>query len=140
MHTFKVHPNNDELYWLVSFCQDRRSMMAKYKRLDVTNNREYGFCAIVMPYTVESEEDGRWVREPVLGYVLFDLSKINGEIVAHEAVHMATAYMRRKRLSLKLNSQINDREERLAYTVGDCAAKVCNKLYEVGIWRGEKSA
>lgn len=139
-HTFQVKPSgndSDELYWQVHVCPDKRSMYRLFRKLNETSDKKTNFAAIVMPqrtYHV-SIVKGKDVLQPSLGHVLFYAKNLPGEIIAHEAVHMATSYLRRCRKSLRLTGQIDDAEELLAYCVGRCAAQIANKLHELKIWK-----
>lgn len=132
-HIFRIHPGDCPLYWDVRVYPTRRQMRAGYRRLDPANRPDDTFAAIVMPLVTWTTAEAK-TPEPSLGHVLFTKEKLDSEIVAHEAVHMATSYMRRRRWRLRLTSEIDDHEERLAYLIGRCAALVANELHEIGAW------
>lgn len=133
MITFKVYPglNNwmareSQLYWTVRVYADRRSMYRFWGKT--------GASAVVIPQTRRIVGGGEDRVLDSLGFVLFNRGELFGEIVAHEAVHMAAWYLRRTRCSLNLGPDCEDREERLAYATGNCAHQIAQGFYEAGLW------
>ncbi|MHC5825516.1 MAG: hypothetical protein ACYT04_59120, partial [Nostoc sp.] len=51
---------------------------------------------------------------------------------SHEAVHMATNYLRFKN-QLLLTDQIDENEEKLAYCIGSCTRQIVDNLYKLKI-------
>ena len=132
---FRVEPADDGLYWRVHVYPTRDKMLRGFRVINVSKDHREDFSAIVMPMTEWQRAGREWKKTKLLGHVLFYARGLCGEVVSHEAVHMATSYLRRKRCSLHLNSQINDREERLAYCVGYCVGKITNVLHKARIWK-----
>ena len=73
------------------------------------------------------------VASSSLGHALFARTQLCVETIAHEAVHMATGYMRRKKVSMNLSNECGDREEMLAYLVGKCVRQIVAELYRSGV-------
>jgi len=110
-------------------------MKKVFHKLDITEDKDDDFGAIVMPQETHRCIDGKWKRTPFLGYVLFTKSQRDSDTVMHECVHMAVAYLRRtKRKSLALAWDRDDREEDLCYTAGTCADQVIRQFYRNGVY------
>ena len=133
---FEVYPDlNDSLFWVVHVCPNRRSMLRRFHRLrgPMPYNGEK-FAACVMPITRQAiGADGKTTTFPILGNVLFDLTHFSVEALAHESVHMATGYLRRKRRTVKLGQHADEREEQLAYPAGRCAEQIGRELKKRGL-------
>ncbi|MHC5779692.1 hypothetical protein [Nostoc sp.] len=91
-----------------------------------------GFGAITIPYRREKYHEGSWITAPKIGDVLFYKDCLGSECVSHEAVHMATNYLRFKN-QLLLTDQIDDNEEKLAYCIGSCTRQIVDNLYKLKI-------
>jgi hypothetical protein len=79
----------------------------------------------------------RWKSEPFLGYALFARNYVLAEVLCHEAVHMATGYLRRIRKLPRLRNQIDNGEERLAYYTGWCGRQLNNGFHKSKCYRGQ---
>jgi hypothetical protein len=137
-HCFEIYPSDEEdgeLFFFVSVHPNRQSMLRKYRKLSHGVKAQHNFGAVVMERQIENFEKGKRDVQPVLGFVLFERSYLGGAVVTHEAVHMATTYLRRVRKSLRLNVNDIDIEEQLAHYVERCAAKISAKLFELRIWK-----
>lgn len=149
MHRFKVHPGaetfpkHSHLYWDIMVAATNSSFARKLKEFTlepgdspITEDKHTKTRAIVSPFTVYKYSKYILCKhcEPILGEVLFSGPHVNAEIVAHESVHMATCFLRRIRKSLKLRSQIDFREECLAYIVGECVSQIANYLHQHKLW------
>jgi len=133
MIKFKVFPGLDnwmakesELYWEVRVYHTRNNMQRFWGKK--------GASAVVIPRTHTWLWEGKEVVLPKLGLVLFNRDELFGEIVVHEAVHMATWYLRRTRRSVNLGTDCDDREERLAYATGVCADQINRNFHRLGLW------
>jgi hypothetical protein len=127
---FPVYPSReDNLFWLVHICPNRRSMLRQFKRRNKRKYRGERFAACVLPLPRQKVVlNGKRITSPLLGYVFFELGTFGPEPLAHEAVHMATGYLRRKRATLKLGRHADKREESLAYPVGYCAYQIMRQI------------
>jgi hypothetical protein len=91
-----------------------------------------GYGAITIPYRREKYHDGGWITAPKIGDVLFYKGCLGSESISHEAVHMATSYLRLKN-ELLLTDQIDDNEEKLAYCIGSCTRQIVDNLYKLKV-------
>ncbi len=91
-----------------------------------------GYGAITIPLRREKKIRGRWIVARKIGDVLFYKDCLGSECVSHEAVHMATSYLRVVR-QLKLTDQIDENEEKLAYCIGSCTRQIVDDLYKLKI-------
>lgn len=93
------------------------------------------FGAVTMPIDVQQLREGEWVTKPSLGFMLMCKKQIDAETVAHESVHMAVAFLRRvSPISLRLKGECEEREERLAYAIGNCTRQIVEALYEAKLY------
>jgi hypothetical protein len=84
------------------------------------------YKAIVIPdYNVD--ENGRIPSR--VGWVGLCLPYLDASIITHEALHIATSYLRLKGL-LKLGEDIDDDEETLAYTLGTVMSQIGEYIYK----------
>lgn len=129
---FKVYPNGRcaHWFWTVIVFKHKGLMRKAFHVLNGTEDRDDRFGAIVMPQERQVLLKGKWRRDPSLGYVLFAKTQLGTETQAHEAVHMATSYLRRIKKWPQLGLEIDDREEDLAYHIGYCAGQLHEALYK----------
>lgn len=137
MKRFSVVPswnNNmaeeDDLYFSVCVYKTRSGMTNRWRQIlpnDCLENEWRLLRAGVLPATLHPEGDK---LSPCLGLALFCEQHMNVGIIAHEAVHMATEYVRAKRLPLTLGKHVCDNEERIAYAAGTCANQLANFIFE----------
>lgn len=67
----------------------------------------------------------------IIGVTIFAKNLLAHDVIAHEAVHMATTYLRYTRQSIKLLSEIDPViEERLAYTVDNCVRQLVTEIHQ----------
>lgn len=130
---FCIYPSRDNMalpaqqsymlanqYWQVEIFKHKQQFLRRYRDITHPDARmDMEYCeAIVCPrtrYRADMQLDNR------LGLVLFLQMSLTPEIIAHEAVHQATHFIRVNRISsLKLTEEIDEREETLAYTIGNC--------------------
>jgi hypothetical protein len=64
-----------------------------------------------------------------VGWVGLCLPYLDAGIIAHEALHIATSYLRLKGL-LKLGEDIDDDEEALAYTLGTVMSQIGTYIHK----------
>lgn len=135
---FKVYPAGADcsaamqvMHFEIEVFKTRGWMYGRHLRLGGID--DHNFAAIVMPRTIWDSQTNS--ARPLLGYVLFNEQSLYTEIIAHEAVHMGTTFLRRIRRSLQLTKDIDGREENLAYAIGRCVAQLSNRLHEQGIWK-----
>lgn len=146
MHKFKVYPGrevfheHEHLYWDIEIIETYGWFIRKMNRfiinpahspLEKEDDEVFKTRAFVNPFIIWSAKKGNF---PVLGIAFFCGQHINAEIVTHESVHMATSFLRRIRKSLKLTSEIDFREECLAYAVGQCTKQIAQYLYDHKLW------
>lgn len=137
---FKVFPAGRQSphYWAVRVFANKGFMRRAFHQLNLYTNNDDRFGAIVMPQIRQHLVKGRERDiDPSLGYALFARSQLCMETQAHEAVHMATEYLRRvrQRLCLRLGAEIDDTEENLAYYVGRCAAQLHHGFHKFHCYR-----
>jgi hypothetical protein len=95
-------------------------------------DEEGGYGAITIPVWRQKLKDGVWIKAPKIGDVLFYQGLLGSECITHEAVHMATSYLRISD-SLILGDQIDEHEEKLAYCIGSCTRQIVDNLYKLEI-------
>ncbi len=138
---FEVNPGkynpykpDSRYYYHVHVFSTRESMWAagaKISPWEKDHAARYG--AITIPCWKEKPLGNAWLRAPKIGDVLFHIQCLGSECISHEAVHMATSYLRALNL-LKLGDQIDDDdEERLAYCIGGCTRQIVDELYKLHI-------
>lgn len=137
INTFKVVPsrNNefiseDRFYYDVYIFDDKAEMISIAQQLNQGIVSTFG--AIVMPTRIEefSVELNDWQITPLIGNVLFHKSFINTDVLAHEAVHMTTNWLRTIN-KLKLNDEIDEEEELLAYGVGNIVNQLTTGIFDI---------
>lgn len=82
-----------------------------------------GYGALTIPLWREKYEGEKRITAPKIGDVLFYNDCLSSECISHEAVHMATSYLRFIN-ELMLTSQIDENEEKLAYCIGSCTRQI----------------
>lgn len=140
---FTIFPGRDNhclpdsmLYWHVFVFQSHKKMYEGFHKLNHSDDKSEDFGAIVMPerrFKVGCR-DSEMLVHPILGFVLFSKDQLGSETTAHESVHMATHFLRRKRKSLQLSQENGEREETLAYTIGIVHVQLVQHLYEHGVY------
>lgn len=137
--SFKIRPGKEPNYWQVYIFNNKADMRRMFKKLDMTDEDDR-FGAVVMPqmrikFPKKGKGSKKGIVHPSLGYVLFSKTQLRAEEIAHEAVHMATNYLRiMNPKSLVLSDECDDNEEDLAYAVGHCANALVKGLYRTKVW------
>lgn len=120
-------------YYHVHIFETRATMWdagAKLSTWDKDKNGGYG--ALTVPLWRERYEGENRITAPKIGDVLFCKEILGSECISHEAVHMATSYLRLTN-QLILTSQIDENEEKLAYCIGSCTRQIVDNLYKLRI-------
>ncbi|HYW17716.1 MAG TPA: hypothetical protein VE956_00130 [Nodularia sp. (in: cyanobacteria)] len=91
-----------------------------------------GYGALTIPLWRERYEGDKRITAPKIGNVLFCKEILGSECISHEAVHMATSYLRLTQ-QLQLTGQIDENEEKLAYCIGSCTRQIVDNLYKLKI-------
>ena len=120
-------------YYHVHIFDDKNQMWqtgAKISSHDKDKNGGYG--AITIPLWRSRLEGEKRITAPKIGDVLFYKDLLGSECISHEAVHMATSYLRFID-ELALSNQIDEGEEKLAYCIGSCARQIVDNLYKLKI-------
>ena len=118
-------------YYNVHVFADREAMWRFGAR--VSTCKETGYAALTIPLWGERvASDGQIIKAPKIGDVLFYRGCLGSECITHESVHLATSYLRVID-RLKLNDQIDNDEELLAYCVGSCTRQIVDRLYKLSI-------
>ena len=74
----------------------------------------------------------RWRRRPeVLGTGFFYVGGLTHDVIAHEAVHMSSYFM--KALGLLTDLRRGHTEENLAYAVQSCVRQIEHRLEQLGV-------
>jgi len=139
---FKVRPGahefydlNKKLYFDVHIFEEPEHMY-KYANTgeivqDIENHQsEWG--ALTSPklrYFFEREKSYVY---PKIGNLIMWQGQLGVTVVCHEAVHVATSFLRTCE-KLNLGSQIDENEEILAHCVGSVSAQIYSKLYKLKI-------
>ena len=110
--------------------QDMWDAGAKLSSFEKDQNGGYG--ALTIPLWRERHDGEKWIKAPKIGTVLFYKDLLGSEVISHEAVHMATSYLRHTK-ELKLSDQIDDDEEKLAYCIGSCVRQIVDNLYKLKV-------
>jgi hypothetical protein len=92
-------------------------------------DKDGGYGALTMPIWRERFDGSQIIRAPKIGSVLFHTGCLGSEAISHEAVHMATSYLRLIN-QLKLTDQIDENEEKLAYCISGCTRQIVDNLYK----------
>lgn len=121
-------------YYHVSVFPDNQAMWEYGRKLSsFEKDQKGGWSAITIPIWREKYKNDRVIKAPKIGDVLFDRDHLSIDVISHEAVHMATSYLRFLE-RLKLSEQIDEDEERLAYCVCHCTNAICLQLESQG-WK-----
>jgi hypothetical protein len=110
--------------------QDMWNVGAKISPHQKDKNGCYG--AITIPAWRERFDGDNWIKSPKIGTVLFYKALLGSEVISHEAVHMATSYLRITN-ELRLSEQIDNDEEKLAYCIGSCTRQIVDNLYKFNV-------
>jgi len=134
---FKVFPagRRSPHYWTVLVFANKGHMRQGFHQLNIANDHDDRFGAIVMPQKRQWFLRRKWRSDPSLGYVLFARTQLCMETQAHEAVHMATGYLRRAGRCLRLAKETNEAEENLAYFTGRCTAQLNRGFHKFHCYR-----
>lgn len=84
--------------------------------------------------------DGSETRKPMAAHVRLYDGALSTGVVVHEATHAAMAIYNQDCLAEAPVHEGMDREEILAYLVGDLSAAMVNKLYEFGYYGKNEDA
>ncbi len=135
---FKVWPgrgnwmgDDKDMYFDVVAYPTQSKMLRRWKSLVPGDFKDYDgrdYTACVMPQTTTIFEGPHEYVSPRLGLVLFCLDRLNAGVIAHEAVHMATTYIRAQGRCLRLGKENCNKEERIAYAAGCCTNQIFNRL------------
>ncbi|MFW6091100.1 MAG: hypothetical protein ACODAF_04445 [Actinomycetota bacterium] len=125
--------------WFLLVVYDTRAELAaaaaRYKPWE-TFDGDTGACVQPSPRRYDVDSD-RIVpsRNGYLGIIRLCRELADAEVVSHEAVHAALVVYRADiRRFAHLGDGCGDREETLAYLVGDLAAAMVDALYDLGVW------
>lgn len=136
--TFRVYPGRilrfkSQAYWQVLVFKGKPSMHEAYAKMGV--RWPLNFNAIVMPRAVQKRaRGGEWKTMPHLGYVMFCRTHAGSEVVNHESVHMAVAFLRYCRPQSLTIRNNHKHEEDLCYASGCCARQIVSNFYARGIY------
>jgi hypothetical protein len=136
--TPKKYHIDTKLYWEVSVYKTRRNMKEAQKEYEPYSSGDDSFGAIVIPLHTISFTTGKEVHSPSLGHVLFSTKQLGMETIAHEAFHMAMGFWERREPSVLIippDADPNENEERLAYTIGNCARQINKNLWDNKIFK-----
>jgi len=135
---FKVFPagkHRSPCYWTVLVFTNKGFMRRAFHRLNITEDHDDRFGAIVMPQERQRLIRGKWKDDPSLGYALFARTQLCMETQCHESVHLALGYLRRIRRCPCLRKETDDGEEALAYYAGWCARQLNNGFHKFNCYR-----
>ena len=134
---FKVFPAGcgTSHYWAVLVFRTKRSMRRAFRQLNITNDHDDHFGAIVMPQEVRRLLRGKWKSDPSLGYALFARTQLDMETQCHESIHLALGYLRRIGQRPRLCKETTEGEETLAYYTGGCASQLNNGFHKFNCYR-----
>lgn len=141
---FKLNPsiNNPfeiekKYYYHVQVLENREELFKVADKLS-PQDPNHNFAAIVLPFYVyrfdyDKEKDEFYsICKPKIGNVLFRKDYLNLEVISHEAVHLATNYLRLIK-KLNLGDEIDENEELLAYCVGGMTQELITNFYKFGL-------
>lgn len=132
---FKVFPKRPH-YWTVLVFEHKGYMRRAFHQLNISDDIDDRFGAIVMPQEIWHCTRGEWhIVSPSLGHVLFARTQLCMETQCHEAVHMALGYLRRIGHCPHLGKETDDAEETLAYYTGRCAAQLNRGFHKFHCYR-----
>lgn len=139
MHKIKVFPGlynpftqEYKHYYHVCIFDSKKEMWSTGAKLSSHDKDKGGYGALTIPTWREKFVDGQKVLAPKIGNVLFYKDCLGSECISHEAVHMATSYLRITG-QLKLSDEIDEDEEKLAYCIGACTRQIVDNLYKLKI-------
>ncbi len=122
-------------YYHVLIFDHKEEMWAYGSQLSCCH-RDDGYDAITIPTYRQRFVDNKWVIAPKIGTVLFHKNRLGSSVISHEAVHMATSYLRITN-KLQLSDEIDDEEEKLAYCVGSCTRQIVDTWYRVDLMKSK---
>lgn len=103
-----------------------------------TNWADVAGCFHPAPHRERENNGGKWVGITPphwAGVMRLSRETLNSEIVVHECVHVAVAIYRMDiKPNIILGYECRDREEMLAYIVGDITSEVAGALQENKVW------
>lgn len=136
---FHVFPKKDKWYFTILVFRDRGYMRRAYQGDEISGGRtakermDTGFDAIVCPMAT-IDVKGKMLNS--MGYVLFPQNRLTMEVIAHESLHMAIAYLRfANKFKMPKKTDAGDEEEKIAELVGECAKQVNNNLYAMNLYK-----
>jgi hypothetical protein len=135
---FKVFPagkHRSPCYWIVFVFADKGYMRRAFHQLNITNDHDDRFGAIVMPQERRRAIGRKWRSSPSLGYALFARTQLGMETQCHESIHLALGYLRRIGRCPRLRKETDEGEERLAYYAGWCARQLNNGFHKSHCYR-----
>ena len=91
---FKVFPagkHRSPCYWTVLVFANKGHMRRAFHQLNITEDHDDRFGAIVMPQERRRLIRGKWKSDPSLGYALFARTQLGMETQCHESVHWRLA-------------------------------------------------
>lgn len=120
-------------YYHVHIFESKAKMWEFGAKLSIWNKDKIGgYGAITIPIWHEKYNGSERITSPKIGDVLFCKEILGSECISHEAVHMATSYLRFTN-QLLLTEQIDENEEKLAYCIGSCTRQIVDNLYKLKI-------
>lgn len=124
------------LCFRVMIFDKHEEMKAAYRKLSADCPQHEDFGAVTMPMVVQRLERGKWTTSPILGFMLMSCEQLDNETVSHESVHMAIEYLRRTEpKALRLLKECGEREESLAYSVGECVGQITSQLAKTEMFK-----
>lgn len=127
---FQISTRNSGRYRTIQVCvyesvKEMREAGAEYNSSSVEEmGKVWGLC---QAYYKERLDGKHWVKSPEAGYIRLVKDACRTGIIAHEATHMAVAIYQQ---DIQRTIPDMDREERLAYLVGDITSEIVKGLYK----------
>lgn len=130
---FVRHADDFRHYYHVHIFETKEQMWETGAKLSqFEKDKKGGYGALTIPVWRERDEGETRIIAPKIGDVLFYKKCLGSECISHEAVHMATSYLRLIN-QLNLGDQIDEGEEKLAYCIGGCTRQIVDNLYKLKI-------
>lgn len=132
--TYNPYKPSFKHYYQIHVFDIEENMWEYGYRLTRNEERIGGYTALTIPTWRERFDSSSklWIIAPKIGDVLFHKERLDITPITHESVHLATSFLRILS-KLRLNDQIDDDEEMLAYCVGSLASQIVDKLTHLKI-------
>ena len=129
---------NSKLFWRVAIYSRKQAMLERYWTIKPEDRGDRNMEAAVLWVDEYEFRGSRWRKRPeVLGTGFFHRDSLTIDVVTHEAIHMASYYL--KHLGMPLDLRRGNAEENLAYTAQACARQIGHRLQQLGIEIGVKA-